>query len=214
MREKLTKVDGQRMRFTATVERFGTKRAFRGPDLQTILLSDVRFADTKELACDHLWFTCGQWSLGLAPGMVFAFDARVDSYTKGYQGSRAEALGVSSYSVDQHLERPTNIEILGADEAAKRRNEDFLAEQLRCEQQREEESASRLQEYENIVAERKASIAAQAARLTAESYTVKEAKALVDQNMTREIVEILETAGFRRTEELRKKAYIYRRNFR
>jgi len=113
MRQNLKAANGKRMRFTAVVERFGSKPNWHGFSETTILLKDVRFADTAELACDHLWFKHGKWAMGLVEGHKFAFDARVDSYAKGYQGAKAERLGVSSYSVDYHLERPTKVEILG-----------------------------------------------------------------------------------------------------
>jgi hypothetical protein len=111
-RKNLKDVNGKRMRFTATVERFGSKPNWHGFPETTILLKDVRFADTAELACDHLWFKQGEWAMGLVEGSTFAFDARVDSYTKGYQGGKAERLGLYSFSVDYHLERPTKVEIL------------------------------------------------------------------------------------------------------
>lgn len=100
------------MRFAAVVERFGSKRNWHGFPETTILLKDVRFLKTGKLACDHLWFKHGKWALGLLEGHKFAFDARVDSYIKGYQGGKAERLGVASYSVDYHLERPSKVEIL------------------------------------------------------------------------------------------------------
>jgi hypothetical protein len=112
MRENLEAVNGMRMRFTAVVERFGSKTNWHGYPESTILLKDVRFVDTGQLACDHLWFRHGNWALGLVEGHKFAFDARVDSYAKGYQGAKADRLGMSSYSVDYHLERPTRVEIL------------------------------------------------------------------------------------------------------
>jgi hypothetical protein len=77
-RSVLEKLNGKRMRFTAKVERFGRKPAYRGPDLITLLLTDVRFEDGS-LATDHLWFKSGVWSEDLQPGMRFAFDARVDT---------------------------------------------------------------------------------------------------------------------------------------
>ncbi len=110
-RSELQKVNGKRMRFTARVERFGRKPAYRGPDLITLLLTDVRFEDGS-LATDHLWFTSGIWSEGLDIGMRFAFDARVDSYDAGYRGAKAEGLGMDSYRTDYHLERPTKVEVL------------------------------------------------------------------------------------------------------
>ena len=113
-REKLAAIDGQRMRFTATVERFGTKRAFRGPDLATILLRDVRRADSNQIVTDHLWFTQGRWSAALRAGQRFAFDARVDTYIKGYRGYRD--IYDRPPELDWHLTRPTRVEIIDSHE--------------------------------------------------------------------------------------------------
>jgi len=112
MRHNLESLNGKRLRFTAVVERFGTKPNWHGFPETTILLKDIRFLETGEFACDHLWFKEGKWAVGLVEGHKFAFDARVDSYVKGYQGRKAETLGVASYRVDYHLERPTKVKIL------------------------------------------------------------------------------------------------------
>lgn len=58
-RENLKKVNGKRMRFAATLERFGTKRDWKGFPEQTLLLRDVVFADDGRPACGHLWFKEG-----------------------------------------------------------------------------------------------------------------------------------------------------------
>jgi hypothetical protein len=126
MREKLAERNGQRMRFYATVGRFGTKP--RG-NVRTILLRDVRLVtDTDEwvsdpdhegklklrldgeVVTDHLWWTAGQWAEGYKEGDLISFEARVDSYEKGYQGGRAgwdEAWSETDY----HLERPTKVKL-------------------------------------------------------------------------------------------------------
>ena len=106
-RHNLKKINGQRLQFTARVERFGTKPNWHGFPEKTILLRDVKREEV--IVADHLWFKCGKWSFDLQPGDTFSFEARVDSYEKGYQGRLAEERGESSYSVDYHLERPTKI---------------------------------------------------------------------------------------------------------
>jgi len=112
MRNELQKLNGQRMRFRATVERYGSRAGWKGYPEQTILLTNVCFVDTNELACDHLWFKCGQWSWELEVGSMFEFDARVDSYVKGYQGRRAEEFGMSLLTIDYHLERPSKVAVI------------------------------------------------------------------------------------------------------
>lgn len=112
MREQLCERNGQRLRFRAKIERFGEKEGWTGFPEETTLLVDVRFVDTDELATDHLWLKSGVWSEGLAQGDEIEFDARVDSYEKGYRGGRAERLGVASYDHDYHLERPTKVVVV------------------------------------------------------------------------------------------------------
>jgi hypothetical protein len=119
MRDELRKHDGSRMRFRATVERFGSRRGWNGYSEDTFLLTDVRLSDTNELACDHLWFKCGQWSWELEVGTAFEFDARVDAYVKGYQGRRAEELGLSTSTADYHLERPSKVVVTGRPESGR-----------------------------------------------------------------------------------------------
>jgi len=106
-RSGLAEYNGQRKRFSATVKRFGKKRAFKGPDLDTILLTNLCFEGTNVILADHLWMTCGKWSNSLCIGDVFTFDARVGTYEKGYHGYREDIY--KDAGVDFRLERPTKI---------------------------------------------------------------------------------------------------------
>jgi hypothetical protein len=115
-RQELQKRDGTRFRCRATVERFGTKSAFKGPPIQTILLRDIIDADTGTLLTDHLWFSRGKWSASLAAGDIFEFEARAADYIKGYQGRRDDVYAPASR--DWKLQRPTKVTILPRDEAA------------------------------------------------------------------------------------------------
>lgn len=56
MRNELQKLNGQRRRFRATVERYGSRSNWHGYPETTILLKDVCFASNGELTCDHVWF--------------------------------------------------------------------------------------------------------------------------------------------------------------
>ena len=99
---------GKRTRFMATIERFGEKSAFKGGPQPTLLLKDVRIADTDELVADHLWFTKGKSWESFEPGHTIGFDARVSRYEKGYKGFRDD-VWESPIQVDYRLERPTRI---------------------------------------------------------------------------------------------------------
>jgi hypothetical protein len=111
MRQDLEALNGIRMRFTAKVERFGTKPAWNSPlPLRTILLSHVRRLDTGDEVADHLWFAKGAAWSGVGEGDHVEFDARVTTYIKGYQGSRVELMwDRPAPELDYRLERPTKV---------------------------------------------------------------------------------------------------------
>jgi hypothetical protein len=102
LRDKLKKLDGQRILFTAIVERFGKKTGWRGSVEDTILLKEVRISETGELATDHIWFTIGKTidNLELKEGDKIQFEARIGEYLKGYISDRTE---------DYKLNRPTRF---------------------------------------------------------------------------------------------------------
>ena len=106
MRKELEQRDGRRGTFTATFERFGSKPAYKGPPIVTLLFVDVRDASDKVVA-DHLWFkTALCWERAdLKPGELVQFDARVREYWKGYRGHRDEGEGLTK---DYGLRYPKN----------------------------------------------------------------------------------------------------------
>jgi hypothetical protein len=59
LRKKLAKRLGERARYVGTANRFGSKRAFRGPDLLTLCLEKIATTDGTVVA-DHLWLTVGK----------------------------------------------------------------------------------------------------------------------------------------------------------
>jgi hypothetical protein len=111
MRDQLALIDGERLRFKATVERFGTKPSFRGGPKPTMLVRDVKLLTTEQLVTDHLWFTVGKTidQLYLCPGDQIEFDARVGKYLKGYVSWRD---GIDERELDYKLTRPTNFKLL------------------------------------------------------------------------------------------------------
>src|SRR5258706_13691649 len=56
MRKELQQINGIRHRFIATFVRFGSKAAYKGPPIKTLLFSDVKDKGGK-VYTDHLWFT-------------------------------------------------------------------------------------------------------------------------------------------------------------
>jgi len=113
MRKELSKLKNQRKKFIGVFERFGTKRAYRGPDLQTVLLKDIK-NENGEILCDHLWFnlTKGFGIIKLKQGDIVEFEARVKSYEKGYKGYRDDIYD-KPIEYDYKLDRPTKIKKIG-----------------------------------------------------------------------------------------------------
>lgn len=84
MREGLRDYLGDKIRVIATVAKYGV-REIRGKTFQeTLMLSDVRLAETDDLLCDHMWFVGPKpfRRAGVKAGMVVTFTSRVYTYTK------------------------------------------------------------------------------------------------------------------------------------
>jgi hypothetical protein len=115
MREELRKLNGQRMTFRACFERFGSKKAYRGPDKITALFCDVQ-TSADETVTDHLWMIVGKRldALQLQPGDRVEFDARVSKYRKGYWG-RCEDLDLPPPTIDYRLSFPSKVKKLPAE---------------------------------------------------------------------------------------------------
>ena len=109
MRTELKNINGVRKRFIATFVRFGTKPAYKGAAIKTLLFENVRDKDGK-VYTDHLWFTTGVQfeKLELQNGDKICFDARVKSYIKGYRGNR-EDYDLPPVKTDYKLSHPNNI---------------------------------------------------------------------------------------------------------
>lgn len=109
MREKLKAIEGERLRFSGTVARFGKRTDRNGSENVTVLFCKVVRMDTGKEVTDHLWFNVGKriQSLLLSVGDVVEFDATVVSYTKGYLGGPEEEF---PETIDYRLGHPRNLE--------------------------------------------------------------------------------------------------------
>jgi hypothetical protein len=109
MRNLLKKQEGRRGEFRGTVALYGAKTAFRGPDIPTVMLKDVR-DETGEIVTDHLWMTVGKQltCLNVQVGEEIVFAARVTPYEKGYKGHREDVYDAPR-SIDYRLSNPTKI---------------------------------------------------------------------------------------------------------
>lgn len=102
MRDELAKRNGLRGLWKATVGGFN-ERLSHGYVKRMILLVDVR-DETGQVVTDHVHFNLEQCWRRFEPGDVVQFEARVDSYWKGYADDRRR---------DYKLSRPTNIVCIG-----------------------------------------------------------------------------------------------------
>ena len=108
MRAQLADLAGQRLRFTGRVERFGKKSPGRPTAGETLLVREI--CHDGQVVADHLWLRAGGWSAALRTGHLFAFDASVKDYNKGYQGGK-EIYG-RPQERDYGLACPSKVEIL------------------------------------------------------------------------------------------------------
>ena len=108
VRNELKQMNNQRLRFTATIERFGERKNFKGVPTPTILLKNIRLVGEDKILTDHLWFTKGTSWINIPLGSVIEFDARISEYTKGYKGHRKDVVD-APITTDYKLTRPTNI---------------------------------------------------------------------------------------------------------
>lgn len=109
MRTELKSIEGLSVRFRAKVEKYGTKTNFNGYPQRTILCTDVSYADTNEIATDHIWLTCEKtiYSLKLKEGDHIEFDARVGEYEK--LDKRLIDYGIREFVRDYNLKNPSKI---------------------------------------------------------------------------------------------------------
>lgn len=101
----------ERHRFKGTVETFGSKNGYKHAE-KTLCLKDIVLISTGEVVTDHLWFTVGKQmeELDIQIGDIVSFDARVDSYWKGYRGYRDDVWD-KPVQKDYKLSRPTKLKI-------------------------------------------------------------------------------------------------------
>lgn len=111
MRKKLAKDEGARKKFRAVFTRTGKKPGYKSYSEETILLTDIRDAETDERITDHSWFTYtkGFEQAKLHVGDAIEFEARVKIYSKGYVNKAAH---INTKRTDYKLSHPTKITIV------------------------------------------------------------------------------------------------------
>ena len=110
MRKALARRKGERLNFTAKVEKSSYKTDYEGRQIKTWLFVDIRHEDI--IVVNHLWFTDGKWSSELESGHIVSFDARIKKYEKGYKGYRYDECLEKPVRKDYKLSHPTRVEVL------------------------------------------------------------------------------------------------------
>ena len=85
MRTELRRFFGERLRFTAIVDRTGIKKnRFANDPLITQLLLSVKIKECGTLVANHVWVNCTKIWRGTFPGDEVEFTARITEYVKGH----------------------------------------------------------------------------------------------------------------------------------
>ena len=111
MRETLAQIVGL-ARYSAKFARYGSKNNRKNGLISTVLLEGVTNKEGN-LVCDHIWidFTLDFAELKLQHGETISFDAKVSTYTKGYQDWNADKLAVEYQLIDvQNVQREPALE--------------------------------------------------------------------------------------------------------
>jgi hypothetical protein len=111
MREELARLNMEKRRFRARIDRRGRKTTWRDR-AETILLLHVIDVASGRMVADHLWFRHGKWCAGLSKGSTIEFSGRVRPYFKGYQGDREGSDSHSPFGIDYGIGRPRMVTIV------------------------------------------------------------------------------------------------------
>jgi hypothetical protein len=112
LRAELKEREGRREKFSGVFVRLGHKKGWKGKQLTTILLSEIKDSSGAKTVADHIWLneTKGIKDLGeLKEGELLEFEGRVKTYFKGYMGYREDASFEHPISQDYKISHPTNI---------------------------------------------------------------------------------------------------------
>lgn len=111
MREKLEQIKKYQLRFRAIVSRFSTKTNFKGETEKTVMLDSIKRLDTDELVADHVWLplSISLSQLNLTPGKIIDFNAKIESYKKGYVNLKR---GIDNRKIDYKLSQLTKLNVI------------------------------------------------------------------------------------------------------
>lgn len=112
-RKPLEAKAGGRIRVTDVYVRAGDRRD-TGAHHGTVLVRDVRDAESGALLADHLWFNRGEvWRhAGLVAGDVISFQARPIEYRTGYRGPNRVRQALEPARRDYRLTPPEGLVVV------------------------------------------------------------------------------------------------------
>lgn len=115
-RDRLAMKAGSLLHVIATYARCGERRAANNAS-ETVLLRDVRDAETGELLADHMWFNRGRlWrSLDLRAGDRVEFYSRAIEYRTGYWGPNRVRQQEAPARRDYRLTPPAGLTVVADD---------------------------------------------------------------------------------------------------
>ena len=134
-RRNLEVLAGQTIRVIAAYDRIGTRAAV-GRTYKTVLVRDVRHAQTGTLLADHLWFNRGNiWKKAdVTQGDRVTFVARAIEYRVGYWGPDRLRQAADPPRVEYRLTPPKSLTVVPAD--AGEMVTDFNRQQIRARRRR------------------------------------------------------------------------------
>lgn len=112
--------DAERHTFIAVFERYGKKSSWFAIG-NTVLLKDIRLADSDKILTDHVWLTVGKqlYELGeLKQGDIIQFNARVGKYYHKFFDR--DYMVRPEYSLDFRLDRANKFAVLNREVKARK----------------------------------------------------------------------------------------------
>lgn len=143
MRKQLQIIEGKKLRFRATVDRFGYRPDDRGLIITTVCLDHITYAGSEREVTDHIWFDVTRTiaSLNLKPGDVVEFDAKAEAYLKGYRHIKR---GIDDRTRDYKLSSPSGFKKVTDDK------EQDLCKLMSSKKRRREKDVAVIEEVDDL----------------------------------------------------------------
>ena len=104
MRERLKLIVGKKMRFEATLFKFGKRWTSDSSFYDTVMVTNLKDRNTGMALADHLWFNDAGWAKGLDIGQKISFVSIVVPYEHGWDED-----GKETFDFDYALSTPKGV---------------------------------------------------------------------------------------------------------